>query len=448
MGQLNTSIARSIQVPAMRSPLSSLKGIQDAEEQRSLNQGRELVNEQRRRALASQQHVGEVMSHFADRPDDGVDELYRSGDIEGAHFVSEGLIKQRKDRADAQAAKIDTANKALSGAAHMFEALGPDPDQGAYDTTYQAVAKMLPPELVSLIPKQYDKEKTQRMLAWATTQSEAARQLQQGIENANKASAMSLAQANSFEARVKAKREAGDYWKKSASAVLGISTSQEDWDSKQRLLMQQGAQAIDLAPFGRTWSDQAVVHARDLGLSSAQQNTAEHQAIAQEQAEEGLRLRRNKDARDAAAAGTGGRLRKLTPNAVLDIEKSTKTAYENFEKEEKTIDPTTGTRPIDDTSDAAKARRAERKVSIENTARNMKGQASLEDQEVELASLPGHEAKLKHLRAVYHKIADGQEMPLERQEKLAAKILAEKDPEKKAALKKALRELRAQQEER
>jgi hypothetical protein len=447
MGQLNTSIARSITAPQVRSPLATLKGIQDMEEQRSLNEGRQLVNDRARRLAASQQHVSEVMQRHADKPDDGVDELYQSGDIDGAHFVSDGLMKQRKDRADAQAAKIKTSNDALSSAAHMFEALGDDPDQVAYDTTYRAVAQMIPPELVALIPKQYNKEKTKQMLAWSKDQSESARQLQQSIENANKASTLSLAQAKSWEDRVEGKRKASEYWTKSAATALGIATSQEDWDNKQRLLLAQGAEASDLAPFGRTFSDQAVMHARELGLSPSEQNTAEHQVIAETQAEEGLNLRRRADKRAETASKAPKTLGGLTPNAVYAVENSKKNAYEDFEKDQKTIDPTTGVRPIDDPSDAAKAVRIQRKLSIENTARNMKGQASLEDQEIELASLPGHEAKLRQLRAVYHKIADGQDMPLERQEKLEKKILAEKDPKARAALLKELRDLRNLQTE-
>lgn len=451
---LRTNIASSITVPQSRSnPLSTLKGIQDLNEQRSLIDARDQQTEIRRRALEDDDTARRVMS-ASKNPDEGADELYRIGLFDHANEITKGLAAERKSRADDQLQKITTSQKALGAAAHMYEKLGDNPDQREYDTVTTAVEKMIPPELFTLIPKVYDKEKTHRMLAWATDQSELARQTQQAIENANKANEIQNANATSFEQRVKNRREAGEYWKKSAAALLGRTTSQQDWDNKQRILMEQGASAIDLAPFGRQWSDQAVENARQMGMDVVQQNANDHQVLFTEpEAEQRMKLARKADARAERAAANPTTLKQLTPNAVDEIEAHKDRQLEEFEKDQRKPgegvgNPMAGLRPIDDTSPEAKTRRATTKLAIENRARNRKGEASFEDAEVALASEPGQEAKLKKLRAAYRAITEGQDMPLEHMEKLAGKIKTEQDPAKRAALVKELRDYRQQQDGR
>lgn len=447
---LRTNIASSIQTPAYRSPFSTLKSLQEMNEQRSLTEGRQLINEQHRRDLATDDLVSHVMGQYT-RPDEGLDAVYQTGDpgaIEVANKIAKGLSDQRKARADAEAQKIDTTTKGLSAAAHMFEAVkAKGGSQGEYDTAYQAVSKMIAPELLAMVPKEYDPIKVDKMMAWTTSQSELARSAQQAIDNANKANELQNANAKSWEERVANREKARTYWTQAASTALGTSEGQQDWDNKQRLLLEHGADPQDLAPFGRVWSNEAVVRARQLGMTPNEQSNAQHQTVTEMQAEEGLAIRRKREKRLADAPKT---LKGLTPNAVDVIERNKDTALRAFEKEQKTPEegvgnPNAGKRPIDDTSPAANAARAAAKLTIENRARSRKGEPTLEDQEV-IYSAPGYEGKLKKLRDIYHNITNGQEMPLERMDKLPALITAEKDPAKRAALVKELRDLRAKQD--
>lgn len=435
---LNPQIALQTQVPQMQSPMKTLGALAQLRDQEGLNQQRQLANEQKRRDLERDDNIKATIQRTGN-PDTAIDDLYAQGDPEAAGLLSKSLFAHRQAQSEQMKRAADAHKEQANTVAQIAQTMK---DQASYTMGRDAIMA-IDKDAGQYLPPEHDPEVVKRIVGWGTSRAEQLKVDNDAIINGQKASEIQLAQAKDARERQDNVIKAREYWQTAASQTLGVTGNQDDWDRRQRLLVEHGAPADILAQFGNQWSPEAVAKAKALGMKPKESADVSHQKVEENQGQQNINLRGREVAVREEEAGTSGHGRTLTPNAESEAKRWKATQYQNLEKTLTEKDPDTGTltrKPLDD---SAKAEIGQRKLQIEDAYRDQIGQPPLVQAEHDLAGDPSKSKELRKVRNTYRQIT-GQDAPLERMEKVATQLKAEKDPAKANALRQQLTDLRAQ----
>jgi hypothetical protein len=442
MPGLDPRIALQSQAPQLRSPLQTLGTLAQLRNQQGLNEERQLASEQKRRDLAREDLIQQtVRRHGIGKEDAAIDELY-SVDREAAGLLSKSVAAHRKAQSDEMTRLLDNRQKTATFVSQITKTMV---DQGSHDMGRDAIGA-LPggQEFLQYIPREFDPDVVKRVGKYGIATAEQSKAELDAVDNANKASELQLKVEANARAREENQLKARDYWQKSASIALANTGEQDDWDRRQRLLIQHGAPADVLAQFGNQWSKEAVAKAKALGMTPKESADVAHQKVEERQGQQRIALEGRRVAVDEATADTGGTGRRLTVNRQSQVAEWKARQYAALEKEmrqnQANLDPESVTLKL---GPEARSELGWRKLQVEDASREMLGLPPLADAEAYHAGRPGSEKELRKLRNVYKQLT-GQETPLEQMTKLAGQLKAERDPAKAAALRRQLAALRDQ----
>lgn len=443
MGSIDASIPLGTTLPQSRSPLATLGALGQLDQQRQAGQQRDLMNEQRRRALEDDDAIRSTLARTGN-PDDAIEELYQGGRPDAAGALGKQIYDWRKTKAEQLKLELGNAHDKLKLATQIAQGIT---NQSSLDTGRRAINALLTPVLGQDITEQfgteYDPDRITQLAAWGTERTQFLKQQQDAIDNGMKAIEMGRKLGADGDARAKTRAEQDAQWTKSAAGFLSTARSQEQVDAFQRALLIGGAPPAVLAKFGNEYSPAYAANATTLGMDPKERADVADRKVTQSQGQQNINLRTQELERQKAEAAGGPSARPLTANQKKDVEKRHYTAYAKLQKE---IDanwknPDTGTVSI---PDEAKSEIAARKLEIEEAYRAEMGLAPLADTEFELSRDPSKAKELRQIRNTYRKVT-GEAAPLERLETLAKQVAAEKDPRKAGPLKLQLAELRLQQ---
>lgn len=465
MGSIDPRIALGTQLPQPgRSPFQTLGALAQLDERRQLGQQRDLMNEQRRRALDDDYAIQETLSRTGN-PDTAIEELYKNGRPDAAGALGKQIYEWRKTKAEQIKLETGNAHEKLKLATQVAQGIT---DQGSFDMGRRAINALLTPVLGQDITEQfgteYDPERIKQLTAWGTERTQFLKQQQDAIANADKAIELGRNLNADIDKRAEQRMKADEYWSKAASGYLSTARSQEQWDAFQKMLSMGGASPTTLARFGNEYSPEAVSRATKLGMSPKDVEDVKHQKVTESQGQKNINLRKREiDARetDAEAAAGGAKIRSLTENRrseieqwraqeLADLEKVfKKEVSEGFFDEQLPTDGAKGDSLVkierynaDNAREMAKmnARAGQRKLQIEDAYRAQLGQPPLVETEFELARDPSKSKELRKIRNTYRMLT-GDEAPLEKLDSLRKKINSERDPAKAARLREELRAL-------
>jgi hypothetical protein len=446
MAQLDPRIATSIATPSSVSPFKTLGQLATLREQEDVNRQRGLLNEQRRRDLDDDAAMRDVLSR-THNVDDAIDELYHQGRAQAAGYLSKQVYEQRKSAADQTKEQLAANKQRIDMATQVLQTVN---DQKSLDTARAAIRPLIGDDLFQYVPAEYgDGSGVKQVVGWGTTRAEFLRQQNDAIDHAFKAVDISLQAARDADQRQKNKDDAAQYWTKAASVALSNTRNQGEWDNYQRIAVGFGAPAPIIAQFGPQWSPDAVAHAKKLGMTQAETDSAANAKRNTDLREREVVVREQNAGENGAPAS---RPISATQRSVVDGRKDRR--YDEFEKQMLEKDATgysladrlnadtTGLSPedaakVEKSRQSARDQIATRKLQIENDARGQRGELSLEEAERQYASTPGMEGKLRQVRQIYHRLT-GDDTPMEKVSKLFAALQAEKDPVKIADLRRQL----------
>lgn len=434
---IDPNIALGTQLPQMRSPLQTIGAIGQLREQQEINQQRQLMNEQRRRAIEDDDAIRRAVQETGGNVDKALEALYTGGRVTAASALAKDVFENRKLKGEEEMRRLDNSKKLAEQVASIAYTIK---DDGTLRVAKRAIAS-LSPEDAEFLGDTYDKDRVNLLVQRGTTRQQQIDTQQKAAENFFKAWDTMLKASRDQVLNEKDKQEIAKNYFVGTSNLLSTAESQEEWDQFQRLALSQGAPAQIVASFGNEFSPEAAENARKLGMTAAEEATAKNQEATRKETERHNRATEaNQRARIDAEGGGTGRGSQLTPNRQSEIEGATARAYRELEAQldqDYGIDPETGERHI---PEAAQRQIGARKLQIENDKRVQLGMPTLFDAETTAL----RDKKSGDLQRVRHKIRSllgEKETPIERALKLSEQILKAKDPAKKSELRAQLEEL-------
>lgn len=431
---LDPSIPLRTQAPAMQSPIRTLGALAQVRAYQQAAEDNRLQIEARRRALDDDHAAREALRASNGRPLDAINSLYASGRYDAAGALAKQYHEQRKAAADELKARLENDERLLKFSGQILQGVS---DSSSAETAKRALRVMWGDRgdgVVGLLGEGYDPDRYKQILSMATDRTEHLRQQQNAIQNNQKAWELMLQVGRDEQTRQKNAIEATKYFRESASQMLSTARNQEEWDGYQRLLAMNAPPTIQAAPilaeFGNRWSAEAAQRARQLGMSQAERETERHYRVTEANQAEANTIRRQRLEREEATGGAG---RGLTANRRSEIAEWKGRQYAELEKAAKdsALEPEYV---------------ANRKLEIENSAREMLGLPPLEQAEIAAAADPSKHADLLKVRQTYRSLT-GRAAPRERMDELKAAIGKEKDGTKKLELELELLTLRDRYEQ-
>src|SRR3990167_5772343 len=151
----NSQIPLQTQLPQARSPLQTLGALAQLREARDMQESRDLLNEQRRRALDDDQAIRSALQQH-ETPDDAVTTLYRAGRASAAGSLSKSLGDWRKEQGGALKEQLANSETKLKLSTQIAQGITDEP---SFQRGKKAIASLLGADMAANLGDEYDQKR-------------------------------------------------------------------------------------------------------------------------------------------------------------------------------------------------------------------------------------------------------------------------------------------------